>query len=131
MGQSKIEILLDQRDKLFEYSLKFARYDTPDFTNFKEAVLAFQAILLHEIKENGSFESSLKESERRHMFALMGRIVGTFGTSDLEWFCACESVLNCLFSLKSRNSHEYAKHFLHQIVSRLFRSRTAEEVENL
>jgi len=65
------------------------------------------------------------------MFALMGRIVGTFGTNDLEWFCACEAVLNCMFSLKSRNSHEYAKQFLHQIVSRLFRSRTPEEIENL
>lgn len=113
MGQSKIEILMDQKDKLFESSLKFAKYDSPDFTNFKEAVLAFQAILLHEIKETGSFEASLKESDRKHMFSLLGRIVGTFGTNDLEWFCACEVVINCLFSLKSRNSHEYARHFLH------------------
>jgi len=32
-----------------------------------------------------------------------------FGTQDLEWFCAAEAIMNCLFNIKSRNSHEYAK----------------------
>jgi hypothetical protein len=35
-----------------------------------------------------------------------------FGTQDLEWFCAAEAILNILFSIKSRNSHEYAKLFI-------------------
>ena len=41
MGNSKIEILLDQTEKLYESSLKFAKYDSPDYINMKEAILAF------------------------------------------------------------------------------------------
>jgi len=39
-------------------------------------------------------------------------ISNTFGTTDLEWYCACETVLNTLFNIKSRNSNEYAKLFI-------------------
>ena len=85
----------------------------------------------HQLKENGSFETAFTEADRKHLFSLLARVVATFGTQDLEWFCTCETILNCLFSLKSRISHEYAKNFLNQIVYRMFRSRTAEEMENL
>lgn len=45
MGSHRIEILQDNKDKLFEAMVKFAKYDSPDFTIMKEAVLAFQIIM--------------------------------------------------------------------------------------
>jgi hypothetical protein len=43
-----------------------------------------------------------------------------FGTQDLEWFCAAETILNTLFNIKSRNTQEYAKLFLEQLVRKLY-----------
>ena len=46
-----------------------------------------------------------------------------FGTQDLEWFCATETVLNTLFGMKQRVSHEQAKLFIDLIVKKCFRRR--------
>jgi condensin complex subunit 1 len=62
---------------------------------------------------------------------LLARVVAKFGTTDLEWFCVCETVLNCLFGLKQRISHEYAKHFIDSIVQKMFRQRGKDELEHL
>ena len=45
MGSCRVEILLDQKEKLFENSLKFAKYDSPDFIIMKEALLSFEKII--------------------------------------------------------------------------------------
>ena len=47
-------------------------------------------------------------------------LVEKFGCSDLEWFCAAETIVNTIFNLKSKNSHEYAKLFIEQLVRRLY-----------
>jgi hypothetical protein len=59
---------------------------------------------------------AVSDSDRKHLYTLISRVVATFGTQDLEWFCVCEAVLNCLFSLKSRISHEYAKNLIDAIL---------------
>jgi hypothetical protein len=41
IGQNKVEILLANKEKLYEQMLKFAKYESPDFTIMKEAILAF------------------------------------------------------------------------------------------
>lgn len=41
IGSTKIEVLLEQKEKLYENMIKFAKYESPDFTIMKEAVLAF------------------------------------------------------------------------------------------
>ncbi len=41
IGSTKIEVLLEQKEKLYEHMIKFAKYESPDFTIMKEAVLAF------------------------------------------------------------------------------------------
>ena len=38
----------------------------------------------------------------------------------MEWFCAAETILNALFNIRSRNSHEYAKMFVEQLVRKLY-----------
>jgi hypothetical protein len=35
--------------------------------------------------------------------------MNTFGTDDMEWFCATEAILNTLFNVKTRNQPEYAR----------------------
>lgn len=47
MGQKKISILTERKDKLYEAMLKYAKHDNPDFILMKEAVLAFQIIMQH------------------------------------------------------------------------------------
>ncbi len=50
--------------------------------------------------------------------------------SDLKWFCACEAILNCLFSLKTRISHEYSTILLDSVISKMF-LKQEEETENV
>lgn len=37
-------------------------------------------------------------------------------------------MLNTLFGMKSKNSHEYAKHFIDQIIRKFFRARDDKEI---
>lgn len=62
------------------------------------------------------------------MISIIGK---NFGSSDLEWFCAAEAVLNTLFNTKQRNAHDYAKLFIDQIVKKMFRQREVQEVEEM
>lgn len=73
----------------------------------------------------------VNENDKTYLFNMISVISHTFGTTDLEWFCACETVLNTLFNIKSRNSHEYAKLFIDQILRKMFRKRSDEEVDLL
>ena len=45
MGSCRVEILLDQKEQLYEHSLKFAKYESPDYIIMKEAVLAYEKIV--------------------------------------------------------------------------------------
>jgi hypothetical protein len=47
IGTSKIEVLLSQRENLYEYSLKYAKFEKPDFILVKEALLAYEKIMIH------------------------------------------------------------------------------------
>ena len=47
VGSSDINVLLAQKDHLYEYSLKYAKFDCPDFILLKEALLAYGKIILH------------------------------------------------------------------------------------
>jgi hypothetical protein len=51
IGSSKAEILMKQKDTLFEHSLKFAKYQNPDFILFKEALLAYEKIMIHQMSK--------------------------------------------------------------------------------
>ena len=52
--------------------------------------------------------------------AMMQCLNDQFGTQDLEWFCAAESVLNIIFNIKSKSSHEYAKTFIEMLVKKMY-----------
>ena len=47
MGSCRVEILLDQKEKLYEESLRFANYESPDYIIMKEAILAYEKIVQH------------------------------------------------------------------------------------
>lgn len=49
IGSSKIEVLLNQKENLYEYSLKYAKFDRPDFMLLKEALLAYEKLIHHSI----------------------------------------------------------------------------------
>lgn len=62
----------------------------------------------------------------------MLNVIGkNFGTQDLEWFCAAETVLNTLFNMRQRVSHEQAKLFIDLILRKCFRRRDEEEIDQL
>lgn len=54
IGSSNPEILLKQKDALFEYSLKFAKFDKPDFILLKEALLAYEKIMIFQLAKQNS-----------------------------------------------------------------------------
>ena len=45
MGSCRLQTLLEQKAKLYEHSLKFANYDSPDYIIMKEAILAYEKIV--------------------------------------------------------------------------------------
>lgn len=47
-------------------------------------------------------------------------LIRHFGTENLDWFCAAETILNTLFNIKTRNSPEYAKFFIQKLTNRLY-----------
>jgi hypothetical protein len=71
----------------------------------KEAVLAFEKIIQEGIKQQGP-EKGVTQEEKKHLYQMLNVIAKNFGSQDLEWFCAAETVLNTLFNLKQRISHE-------------------------
>ena len=77
----------------------------------KEAVLAFEKIMQYQMERAGPIDG-VKDEDKKHLFRMLAVIAKTFGSADLEWFCAAETTLNTLFNMKSRHSHEYAKLFI-------------------
>lgn len=112
IGSSNIKVLIDQKKNLFEYSKNFAEFEKPDFILLKEALLAYEKIILHQKaeaeREKKSKGDNIDEADKRYLFKLFHVILNSFGTDDLEWFCATETILNALFNIKSNNAPEYA-----------------------
>jgi hypothetical protein len=50
IGTNRVEILLQHKDKLYEKSLNFAKFDTPDYIIMKEAVMCFDKIIKAQIE---------------------------------------------------------------------------------
>jgi len=116
IGTHKPKIILEHKKVLTESSLKFAEFDNPDFIIMKEAIIAFEKIILAQIgKENKresantTYMNAVSDEDKKYLFKMINVLNSKFGTSDSEWFCAAETILNTLFNIRSRNSHEYAK----------------------
>ena len=62
------------------------------------------------------------------MLSVIGK---NYGTQDVEWFCACETVLNTLFNMKQRVCQEQAKLFIDLIVNKSFRRREEDEINQI
>lgn len=46
IGSSEVNVLLAQKETLLEYSLKYAKHDRPDFILLKEALLAYEKLIV-------------------------------------------------------------------------------------
>lgn len=95
----------------------------------KEAILAYEKIVQHQIDRVG-LQDGVTESDKKHLSQMLHVIGKNFGTQDLEWFCAAETVLNCLFNMRQRVSHEQAKLFIDLVVRKCFGRRDEDEVDN-
>lgn len=62
----------------------------------------------------------ISDSDKKHLFQLFSVVIHSFGTDDMEWFCVTETILNTLFNIKTRNSPEYAKYFIGQLIKKLY-----------
>jgi hypothetical protein len=47
IGTNRIEILIEHKDKLYDKSLAFAKFESPDYIIMKEAMLGFNKIIKH------------------------------------------------------------------------------------
>ena len=111
IGSSDIQVLLNQKDNLYESSLRYAKMERPDFILLKEALLAYEKIIVHKQStlKLQEINQSINEEDKKYFFTLLTVVVNTFGTDETEWFCATETILNTLFNIKTRNQPEYAK----------------------
>ena len=96
----------------------------------KEAILAYEKIVQHQINRVG-LADGVTENDKRHLYQMLNVIGKNFGSQDLEWFCAAETVLNTLFNMRQRVSHEQAKLFIDLIVRKCFRRRDEDEIDQL
>lgn len=64
--------------------------------------------------------NAVSDDDKKYLFKMINVLNSKFGTSDSEWFCAAETILNTLFNIRSRNSHEYAKLLIEQLVRKLY-----------
>ena len=110
IGTSKIDVLIDQKDKLYEKSLTFAKYEQPDLIIMREAIMAFEKIIKHHV--NVKKQAEISEEDKKYLFSMMSIVGRNFGTTDPDWFCAAEAILNTLFATRARFAHEYSKLFL-------------------
>lgn len=67
MGSCRVEILLDQKEKLYESSLKFANYESPDYIIMKEAILAYEKIVQHQVNRVG-LADGVTENDKKHLY---------------------------------------------------------------
>ena len=105
IGTNRIEILIEHKEKLYEKSLAFAKFDSPDFIIMKEAMLGFNKMIRYQVGKAKDITTSLTEDDKKYMFAMVSVVGKNFGTNDLEWFCATETVLNTLFDTKRFIQH--------------------------
>lgn len=92
----------------------------------KEALLAYEKIIIHQKvqaerkEQSGKKTDNINEEDKRYLFKLFHVILNSFGTDDLEWFCATETILNTLFNIKTNNAPEYASQIIQQMTKRLY-----------
>ena len=67
MGSCRVEILLDQKAKLYEMSLKFAHYESPDYIIMKEAILAYEKIVQHQVNQVG-LADGITVNDKKHLY---------------------------------------------------------------
>jgi hypothetical protein len=121
VGTIKPKMILEHKDTLVKSSLKFAQFENPDFIIMKEAILCFEKIVINQVeKTKRDVYMAVSDEDKTYIFKMISVLNNKFGTQDSEWFCAAETILNTLFNIKSRNSHEYAKLFIEQLVRKLY-----------
>ena len=67
MGTCRVDILLDQKEKLYEHSLKFANFESPDYMIMKEAILAYEKIVQHQISRVG-LTDGVTDNDKKHLY---------------------------------------------------------------
>lgn len=133
IGTNKVEVLTKQKEVLFEFSLRYAKFDKPDFILLKESILAYERIIYHQqqISKNIDPSAAVNEGDKKHIFNLLNVVINTFGTEDTEWFCAADTILNTLFNIKTRNSPEYARHFIQSLTRKLYSTDSKKRISQL
>ena len=51
---------------------------------------------------------------------MMELLEKNLGSEDTDWFCAAEALINCIFNLKDKRSHQFAKIFLESLTKSLY-----------
>jgi len=121
LGTHKIEILVQNKDQLYRCSRAFASADQPDFILLKEALQCFERVLAHQMAaKKGKFGGAeLTEQDQHYLKEMINVMIRTFGTGDMEWVEAAETLLNAVFNLKTKNSPEFAKLIIQRLTHQL------------
>lgn len=115
VSQHRPLMVLKLKESIIQTALSFAKVEAPDFFLAKEAITIFDYIQQH---KKITFDSASRE-EKSFIFTMIHTLSRCFGVQDLEWFCAAESIINCMFNLHSRNNPQYAKLMIEQLLAKL------------
>ena len=107
----KSKLVFNLKADLRKVSLEFGQVEKPNFILFKEAINVFENIL----KFTKTKFDDADMDDRTYIFRMFKVLVRCFGTRDLDWFCAIESVINSIFNLHSVNGPQYAKLTIEQL----------------
>jgi len=121
----KSRLVFSLKNNLKTSSLEFADVERPNFVLFKEAINVFENIL----KFTKTKFDDADMDDRTYVFKMFKVLVRCFGTKDLEWFCAIESVINSIFNLHSVNGPQYAKLTIEQLCQVMLDARPSSITE--
>lgn len=118
IGSAKVDVIIEYKNQLYNNSIKFAKMPQPDFILIQEALLTYEKVIIHQMSTRRRdanerlSQASISDSDKQYLLQIFKVIINSFGTPDLEWYCATEAILNTLFNIKTKNAPEYAKVFI-------------------
>ena len=79
IGNCKPKIVIEHKKTLMESSMKFAEQEHPDFIIMKEAIIAFEKILITQSQQSKE-EAVISDEQKMYLFKMISVINSKFGT---------------------------------------------------
>ena len=111
-GSHRIQYLIQNKEKLYSFSLKFAKYDSPDFIIMKEAILAYAKIIRYQIEKTSVAEGALGVKNRLSSNT-RNKIIRYVAETEIPSKCLIEIIhQNCTSKCGLEENNVCSKHWV-------------------